>query len=279
MIDIVYTTKARQKHRFSLLTDLHDFEYTISRSSIVRDIHTLCNALDSIVSLQEYIDEGVNIKFEGTTPTDTAIIKLLPYDKTMFDISQIYSYLMRLEEKNKSLYAIIEMNLLADKYNDIYELYDDIRAVYKKTAVHMLSLYQPMIGDFSHSCYDYGTKDYSVPKETLYENMEQIEAAIRNKYGTRVFGDSHMLCQAQKNNTHVAEYHADIVNKSPYVRTDFYLKKPLTIEEISKLKESLSHLIRGFEVVLELPELGKAYIYADDPILTTEEMDEMYSKL
>ena len=225
----------------------------------------------------KYIDEGVNIKFEGTTPTDTAIIKLLPYDKTMFDISQIYSYLMRLEEKNKSLYAIIEMNLLADKYNDIYELYDDIREVHKKTATNMLSFYQPMIGYFPRNRYDWGPKDYSVPQQALYENVEQIEAAIRNKYGTRVFGDSHMLCQAQKNNTHVAEYHADIVNKSPYVRTDFYLKKPLTTEEISELKESLSHLVRGFEVGLELPELGKAYIYADDDsILTTEEMNQKY---
>lgn len=283
MIEIVYTTKAKKQRRFSLRTGHSDFEYTISKSSIVRDIHTYkyySYGSDQIVSLQTYIDEGVDIKFEGTTPVDAAIIKILPYDKTMSDISQIYIYLMWLEEKNKRLYAIIEMNLLADKYNNIYELYDDIREIYKQSAVNMLSFYQPMIGWFPRNRYDWGRQDYSVPKEALYENTEQIEVAIRNKYGTKVLGDSHEICGSQRDNTIVAEYHADIVKKSPYVRTDFYFKNPLTIEEISELKEALCHHIGRFEVRLELPKLGEANIYGDrHSIFTTEEMDEMYSKL
>lgn len=280
MIEIVYTTKAKKQRRFNLRHGYADFVYTISKSSIIRDIHNYkyySYSSDSIVSLQTYIDEGVDIQLEGTTPADAAIIKLLPYEKTMFDISNIYSYLMRLEEKNKSFYAIIEMNLLAGKYNDIYELYEDIRETYKKSAANILSFYQPMIGYFPRTPYYLPPRDTHVPKEALYENIEQIEAAIRNKYGAKVFGDSHEICAIQHNNTNVAEYHADIVKKSPYVRTDFYFKNPLTDEEISELKEALCNSIGGFEVRLELPKLGEANIYADrDSILTTEEMNQKY---
>lgn len=280
MIDLIYTTKAKQQRRFNLRTGYSDFEYTISKSSIVREIRTFkyySYSSDQTVSLQTYIDGGVDIKFEGTIPVDAAIIKLLPYDQTPYTIFQIYGDLLRLEEKNPSLYAVIEMNLLADKYNDIYELFDDIRELHKKSAVNMLSFYQPMIGYFPRKSYDYGPKDYSVPKEALYENIEQIEAAIRKEYGTRVFGDGYVLCPTQYDNTLVAEYHADIVKKLPYVRTDFYFKKPLTIEEISNLKEALCDRVAGFNVRLRLPELGRADIYADnESIFTTEEMNQKY---
>ena len=62
MIDLIYTTKAKQQRRFNLRTGHPDFEYTISKSSIVREIRTFkyySYSSDQTVSLQTYIDGGI----------------------------------------------------------------------------------------------------------------------------------------------------------------------------------------------------------------------------
>ena len=148
MIYIVYTTQTKKQQKFKLTIGNADFDAALRKSSRARYVYSTKNFSPYPVSVADLIKGGVDIKFEASTPVDKAIVKLLPYDKSMFDLSLIYRDLIRLEEDRPRVYAFIKMNLLANKYHDIYEMYDDIRDQYKQAAVDKVSLYQAIEGRY-----------------------------------------------------------------------------------------------------------------------------------
>ena len=267
MIYIVYTTQTtHKKYKFDLNFGVMDFESQIRRSSIARD--TIGYDKNS-VSLDKLINAGLNIKFEGESSFEEALIKILPYDKPIRDISNVYHYLDRLKGNTR---IFVETKLLAEKYKDIYELYDDIREMCKKSAKSTVSLYAPMIGIYNpFSSYH---RD-PVPEKIVYENIEQIESSIQNAYCFRVI---HCNTGAKANSNIVAaEFHADIVNISPLVRLDIYFNRTFTRQEFEQFREEHFEYMRFNSVDVLLPEYRyDISIEVSDPVLTTEEMNQKY---
>ena len=268
MINIVYTAKTtKTEYKFDLSTGWIDFERSIRKSSIARD----ASGFDrKPVSIGELIKAGLDIKFEGTSPVDEAIIKILPYDRPMVDISCCYADLKR---KNGILYAAIESKLLDGKYDNFYDLYDDIREAYKRSAVSMVSLYSPMEG----TNYPYRFDSQKVSQEKLYENIEQIEAAIQHEYGLNDVHCYNKIGYSELINIAVAEYHADLVAKLPFIRLDIYFNKNLTQQEFDEFRAKYFENYLGLEVFLSLPEIKRSFkISSCETVLTTAEINKKY---
>lgn len=268
MIYIVYTTQTTKKqYKFDLNFGWMDFQSQIRRSSIGRD--TIGYDRDP-VPLDKFINAGLDIKFEGESSFEEALIKILPYNKPIHNISSVYGYLNRLDG---NIRKVVETKLLGEEYKDIYELYDDIREMYKKTAISMVSLYASMYGIYKpfYSLYNQET----VPEKLLYENIEQIEASIQNDFGLQVVQCN--IGAAACEDIAAAEYHADLVKTCPFVRLDIYFNRKFTQQELDQFKEKHFDYLHFREVQTSLP--GYHYdvsIQAFKPVFTTEEMNKIY---
>lgn len=265
MIYIVYTTQTTKKqYKFDLNFGWMDFESQIRRSSIGRD--TIGYDRDP-VPLDKFINAGLDIKFEGESSFEKALIKILPYNKPIRKIASVYRYLDRLDG---NIRKVVETKLLGEEYKDIYELYDDIREICKKSAKSMVSLYTPMSGIYRSSSYCLDREPVS--EKLLYENIEQIEASIQNDYGLAV-----IHCRAGNHNIVATEFHADLVKTSLFIRLDVYLNTTFTKQEFEQFREEYFNHISFDGVEVPLPGYyKKVSIEAYKPVFTTEEMNKIY---
>ena len=268
MIYIVYTTQTTHKqYKFDLSFGWMDFQSQIRKSSIGRD--TIGYSRDP-VPMDKFINAGLDIKFEGESSFEEALIKILPYNKPVYEISDVWGYLNGLKG---TIRKVVETNLLSEKYKDIYELYNDIREMYKKTAISMVSLYAPMYGIYKpySSLYNQET----VPEKLLYENIEQIEASIQNAFSLQVVQCN--IGAAACKDIVATEYHADLVKTCPFVRLDIYFNRKFTQQELDQFKEKHFGYLHFREVQTSLPEYRyDVSIQACDPVFTAEEMNQKY---
>lgn len=269
MIYIVYTTKAKkEQHKFSLSDGTYFLEKELRKSSVARRIHRY----DYVPSLEEYIKAGVDIAFEATTPEEEAFVTIIPYEQTISGIAGIYRKWQQVEKNNSSIYQIVKGNLIAEKYKNVLELFEDIREMYKKSATSMESFYAPMNG----TCNPYGREPYAVPAETLYENIEQIKVAIRNRYAFEFIQCAGFSGEPVQSII-VAECHADLAKKIPLLHLDVYFNKDLTLQEIDEfMTKNLDNDIRIY-VSVSLPGIhDPVEIYSYGNVMTEEEVNELY---
>lgn len=272
MIYIVYTTKAKKEQRkFNLGHGTSDFECALRKSSIARFTYGL---FDSSPSLDALVKGGVNVAFEATTPVDEAFVKIIPYEKTIFDISMIYDRWQHLKESDPSLYQTVEVNLINGKYKNAVEMFCDIREAYKNSAASMISLYSTMQG----KSYPYRYDSEKLPQEVLYENIEQIEAAIQNEYAFKFIPYKSVGYESSRLII-AGEYHADLAKKYPLVRLDLYCNKNLTQQEINDLMEEQFKYGLDIDITISLPEYEMGVRIASDSVLTEEEVNKKYFRI
>ena len=270
MIYIVYTTKTKKEQRkFPLSTCDYALSKDLKRSPIARKVHRWGY---DVPSLEEYIKCGVDLTFEATTPEDEAFVTIIPYEKPISGIAGIYRKWQAVEKNNSSIYQIVKGNLIAGKYENLVELFEDIREMYKKSATSMESFYGPMIGEYSEP----SRGVYYVTAETLYDNIEKIEVAIQNKYALEVIQCSHCSYEF-KESIIAAECHADLAKKCPLLHLDVYFNKHLTSQEIDEfITEFLSNDM-GISAHVSLPGIhSPVTIYSYGNIMRTEEVNELY---
>ena len=269
MIYIVYTTKAKkEQHKFNLSHGTSDFECALRKSSIARFTY---GPGGSPPSLDALVKGGVNVAFEATTPEDEAFVKIIPHEKSIFDISLLYHKWQHLKESDPSLYQAVEANLINGKYKNAVEMFCDIREAYKNSATSMISFYSPMQG----KSYPYHYDSEKLPQEVLYENIEQIESAIQNEYAFKL-----IPCKSvgYEFSTFIiaGEYHADLAKKYPLVRLDLYCNKNLTQQEINDLKvERFKHGL-DIDITTSLPEYEMGVRIQSESIFTEDEVNKKY---
>jgi hypothetical protein len=272
MIYIVYTTKAKKEQRkFSLIDGNYFLFKDLRRSPGARKARLGLWQWEE-PSLEEYIKCGVDLTFEATTPEDEAFVTIIPYEKHIRGISDIYRKWKEVEKNNSSIYQIVKGNLIAGKYENLIELFEDIREMYKKSATSMESFYAPMIGSYTES----SRGVYHVSTETLYDNIEQIEAAIQNSYALEVIQCSH-LSDKFKGSIIAAECHADLAKKCPLLHLEVYFNQHLTSQEIDEfITENFENAI-GIFAHVSLPGIHyPVEIYSYGDIMTTEEVNKKY---
>jgi hypothetical protein len=268
MIYIVYTTQTTKKqYKFDLNGGWFHFLTQIRRSSIARDV---IGYDENSVTWDKLINAGLDIEFEGESSFEKALIKILPYNKPLYNIVRIYRYLNSL---NGKIRKAVEIKLCGEKYNNIYELYDDIRGMCKKSAKNAVSLYTPMTGTLDS--YSYYNRD-PVPEEIIYKNIDLIESSIQNAFIFDVVQCDNIGYEATKNIV-AAEFHADLAKTHPLVRLDIYFNRTFTQQEVEQFKKKHFNHMHFNSVNVQLPEYEfNVIIDACDPVFTTEEMIQKY---
>ncbi len=271
MIYIAYTTGKKEKRWFDFPIEIPGLEYALNKSSRARRVRDSHSYRDP--SLGELVGGGVDIAFVVTTPEEEAFVKIIPYEKTIDYIVRIYIEWLQEKTNNSSIYQIVKENLIAGKYKNALDMFDDIREAYKKSAVSMVSFYSTMQGKNNHhlDCSD-------VPQKVLCDNLEHIETAIRNERGFKVIETN---CIGNdgcigRSDIVAAEYHVDIANRSPLLRVDIYFNKNFTQQEIDAFKAENFENTLGVNVIALLPDEEMEVLIISESGLTEDEVNKKY---
>ena len=271
MIYIAYTTAKKEKRWFKFPIELPGLESALNKSSRARRVRDSNEYRDP--SLGELVGGGVDIAFVATTPEEEAFVKIIPYEKNIDDIVHVYTKWQDAKTNNSSVYQTVQEKLIDGKYENVLDMFDDIREACKNSAVSKVSFYSTMQGKNNRhlDCSD-------IPQKVLCDNLENIEAAIRNEWGYKIIEPN---CIGNdgcigRSDIVAAEYHVDIANRSPLLRVDIYFNKNFTQQEIDAFKaEKFEHTL-GVNVIVLLPDEELEVLIMSESGLTEEEVNKKF---
>ena len=271
MIYIAYTTAKKEKRWFKFPIELPGLESALNKSSRARRVRDSNEYRDP--SLGELVGGGVDIAFVATTPEEEAFVKIIPYEKNIDDIVHIYTKWQDAKTNNSSVYQTVQEKLIDGKYENVLDMFDDIREACKNSAISKVSFYSTMQGKNNRHL---DLPDIS--QKVLCDNLEHIEATIRNELGYDIialhfWGNGGCI---GKSDIVATEYHVDIANRSPLFRVDIYFNKNFTQQEIDAYKMEKFQNTLGVNVIALLPDEELEVLIMSESGLTEDEVNKKF---
>ena len=220
--------------------------------------------------------KGAPVWLHSDSDVGNGLLRILPDSYSLYDVRMVDDVLSAVREE---LRDDLEGNLLYEQYDNVEEMFADIKESLKFIANTKVSFYCPLRGGINDHEGDY----YDVSDYTLSKYADEIEDAIAKEQSTEINMAEYVSSHAGiKDKVVFVEWGVEELRGILYGKIDCYLTEPLTHDETERLRNAIEGqnsdgFGEGFEqreIRVDEGDLYVSYWHSGDDyfLYTTEEM-------